>query len=119
MRLLTAVLPYLAWIVSSILAILDWMALRALVVAIAVRITESVPRQQQIESGWYVRFTVPAVDRFAVLVFGAIGLGLVLAFEYMYRTAAEQGVLKRRFGLITAVQVGVWLVCQAVIFALG
>ena len=119
MRLLSAVLPYLAWAVSSILTILDWMALRALTVAVAVKVTEAVPMDKQIESGWYVRFTIPAVDRFAVLVFGVISLGLVLAFEYIYRTAHAEGTLKRRFGLITTVQVAVWLLCQGVIFMIG
>ena len=115
MKPLTSVLPYLAWIVSGVLTILDWMALRELVVAIAVKIAKTVPIEEQIERGWFLHSIIPVVDRSAILVLGIIGLGLVLAFDYIYRTGLAKGVLRKRFGLITAIQVGVWVMCQGVI----
>jgi hypothetical protein len=115
MKPLTSVLPYLAWIVSGILTVLDWMALRELVVAIAVKIAKTVPMEKQIERGWFLHSIIPVVDRSAVLVLGVIGLALVLSFDYIYRTGLAKGVLRKRFGLITAIQVGVWVMCQGVI----
>jgi len=115
----TSILPYLAWIISGVLTILDWMALRELVIAITVKIAKTVPMEKQIERGWFLHSIIPVVDRSAVLVLGIIGLGLVLSLDYIYRAGLAKGVLRKRFGLVTAIQVGVWVVCQGFIFLLG
>jgi hypothetical protein len=118
MKLLDSVLPILAWLVSIILTILDWLAVRELVVAIAIRATQAVPMEQQIKRGWFVHNIIPAIDRFAVLGCGVIGFGLVMVFEYIYRNAQAKGVLARRFCLFTGIQVGVYIVCRVLVFVL-
>ena len=39
------------------------------------------------------------------------GVGLVLAFEYIYRKANQRGRLWRTFGLVTGIQAALLLVC--------
>jgi len=112
MKHLAFIFPFVAWIVSGILTVLDWVAVRELVVAITVRATETVPFEQQVESGFLLRWIIPAIDRFAILGCGVIGLALVIAFDYVYRRAQAQGVLLKRFARITAVQVVVYVLCK-------
>jgi hypothetical protein len=119
MKLLSPALPYLAWPISAVLTILDWVAVRELIIAISIRATEIVPLEQQVQSGFLHKWVVPAVDGFGILVCGIVSFVLVLAFEPIYRRAQEQGVLAKRFALITATQVVVIVVCRLLSFAFG
>jgi hypothetical protein len=58
---------------------------------------------------------VAAVDNFAIFGLAAVGLGLVLAFEYVYRKAHQRGRLWRTFRLTTGIQVALLLVCGLVL----
>lgn len=119
MKYLSPVLPFLAWLFSSVLIVPDWVAVRELVVVASMRVTGTVSFERQAESGWFVHSIVPAVDRFAVLVFGVVGLALVLAFDYIYRAAWKKARLMRQFSLITGIQVGVFLTCRVLLIILG
>jgi len=109
---------FLAWVISSVLTVLDGIALRAVAVELAVLITNTVPIEQQAERGWFLYQILPAVDKFTVAILGVAALVLVLSFDYIYRAALAKGVLKKRFGVITAVQVGVLVGCGIVILIL-
>ncbi len=119
MKLLSPVLPYLAWPISAALTILDWIAIRELIVSIAIRATEIVPFEEQVLSGFLHKWAIPAVDGFGILLCGIVAFGLVLAFDPIYRRAQEQGVLAKRFALITGVQVVVFIVCGLLSFVVG
>ena len=110
-EILAAGSSYLAWIISFALTILDWMALRNLVRAIVTTILVTMPTEQRVEKRLFPQLIIPAADQLATLVFGVIALILVVALEYVYRTAAAKGMLKKRFGLVTALQMGVFAVC--------
>jgi len=81
-------------------------------------IADTVPVEEQAERGWFLNRTIPAVDKFALAILGFAALALVLAFEYIYRAALAKGVLWKRFGVITAIQVGILAVCGIVILVL-
>ena len=119
MSILAPIFPFLAWIFSAILTILDWIAVRDLIVDLAIRATEIVPFEEQVLSGFLHKWVIPAVDGFGVLLCGIVAFGLVLAFEPIYRKAQEKGELVRRFARITAAQVGFFLVCRLLYVVLG
>ncbi len=108
---LTAASSYLAWIVSFALTLFDWMALRNLVRAIVTTVLVTMPTEQRVEKLLFPQLIIPAVDQIATLVFGVIALILVVVLEYVYRSAAAKGMLKKRFGLVTTLQAGVFVVC--------
>ena len=111
-------LPILAWLISGALTVLDWAVLRTTFVALAEAINRAIPIEQQMASGWRLRWIVPAVDRLTIFVLGAITLGLVLGFDALYRAAAEVGKLKQRFIMVTAIHVTVFSVCSIILFIL-
>jgi hypothetical protein len=115
MRALSYALLYLAWIISSMLTVLDCIALRMVAGELAALIADTVPMERQAERGWFLYQTLPAVDKFAIAILGLAALASVLAFDYIYRAARKQGVLGKRFGVITAVQVGILAVCGVVV----
>ena len=110
---------YLLWLVSSILSIADWLLMRAAASATAVLIAASVPIQRQIEGRWYLRWVPPAVDKIALLVFGIAAVLSIMTFEYVYRDAFIKNKIRRRFAVITAVQVGLLLLSVAIITLTG
>ena len=121
-RWLSQLFPWLAWLFSSALTLLSAAILRTTVVAIAGAIKRSVAARSAPEAGRILRWSVAAVDNFAIFGLAALGLGAVLAFEYIYRKAHEQGKLWKRFGLVTGVQAALLVACSmtlSVIRALG
>ncbi len=110
---LTTVSSYLAWIVSFALTLFDWMALRNLVRAVAIMILATMPTQQRVEKRLFPQLIIPAVDQITAIVFGVVALVLVVALEYVYRNAAAKGMLRKRFGRVTALQVGFFVACLA------
>jgi hypothetical protein len=111
-------LPILTWLISGALTVLDWAVLRTTFIAIAEAINQAIPIEQQMASGWRLRWIVPAVDRLTIFVLGIVTLGVVLGLDALYRAAAEVGKLKRRFVIVTAIQVAVFVVCSIILFIL-
>ena len=118
MKLLSSVTIRLVWLISLALTLLDGLALRAVVIDLAAVIAGAAPMERQAERGWFLYHTIPAVDKFAVLVFGLAAFALVIWFDYTYRAAHANGTLKRRFSVVTAVQVGVLVVCGIALLVL-
>jgi len=110
---------YLLWIISSALSILDWMVLRAGIVAIADAIERAVPMEVQIERQWYLRWVVRAADPCSLAFFSIFALASIISFDYMYRTAIEKGTIKKRFGLVTSIQAGILVVCAIILLILN
>ena len=117
-KLRTGQLPvfYLLWIVSAILSILDWFALRSAVTAVAVAIAASIPMEVQIERQWYVRWPAAAVDKFAMACFGILAMLAIMSLEWIYRTGFIKGTIKKRFAIVAAIQVGLLVLSQAAIW---
>lgn len=119
MNRFSGVMVYLAWPASSLLTILDWIAVRDLIIGISIKATAITPFEQQVQSGFLHKWVIPAVDGFSALMCGIGVFGLVLAFEPIYRKAQQQGVLLRRFATITGLQIAVMVACWLLSFALG
>jgi hypothetical protein len=117
-RLLSPVVPWAAWVVSTAITILCWAVLRTALVAIADAIREAVVSRSGPETGRLLGWAVAAVDPFAVFGLGVVGLGLVLIFDSMYRKAHAGGRLWRRFSTVTGVQAGVLVFCSITLAAL-
>jgi hypothetical protein len=109
MKLLSPVLPYAAWLVSALFTLLDWIAIRELIIISSIRATEIVPFEEQVLSGFLHKWAIPAVDGFGILLCGVAAFGLVLAYEPIYRKAQEKGILGKRFAQITVIQVAVFV----------
>jgi hypothetical protein len=106
---------YLLWIISSALSIVDWMALRGATVALVDLIDRLVPVERQIESGWYLRWVTRAANPCSLTVFGILAVVSIFAIDYLYRTAIEKGTIKKRFALVTGIQVGILALCGFVL----
>ena len=106
---------YLLWIISSALSVVDWIALRGATVALADLIERLVPVERQIESGWYLRWMVRAANPCSLAFFSIFAVISILGFDYLYRSAIEKGTIKKRFALVTGIQVGILVLCGIVL----
>jgi hypothetical protein len=111
-RLLSPIMPWAAWVVSTVLTILCWAVLRTTIVAIADVIRHAIVLRAAPEAGRLLGWAVAAADPFAVFGLGLVGLGLVLTFDGIYRKAHASGLLWRRFSTVTGAQAGVLVVCS-------
>jgi hypothetical protein len=106
---------YLLWIISSALSVLDWIALRGATVALVDLIDRSVPIERQIERGWYLRWVTRAANPCSLAIFSVFAVLSIIGFDYLYRTAIEKGTIKKRFALVTGIQVGILALCGIVL----
>ena len=58
--------------ISGTLSVLDWLTLRSAITDVAVVIANAVPMEAQIANQWYLRWTVPSVDKFALALSGEL-----------------------------------------------
>jgi len=94
-------LAYLLWIVSLALGVLIAITIRAAYqLAMAVTSTD--------------RYVFRAVDNFSIVFLGLLLIGLLVFTESYYRTGVEKGKLLRRFGRLTAIQVGILVLMYVV-----
>jgi hypothetical protein len=94
------------WLVSAILSIADWFALRAAINAVAAAIAGSVSIEAQIRRGWYLRWPAAAVDKFAMGCLGILAVLSIISFEWVYRSALLGGKGRKRFLTVAGIQVG-------------
>jgi len=67
----------------------------------------AVPIESQIRNQWYLRWTVPAVDNFVLVSLGLCAFLSICFLDYYYQAGLLKGVIKKRFGLATSIQVGI------------
>ena len=102
---------YGLWILSIVLSILDWVVLRAAISAVTAAIVHAIPIEFQIQHQWYARWTMRAADPCALAILTVLTFASIIIFDFMYRDAIWKGTIKKRFGIVTAVQVGIAAVC--------
>jgi len=100
-RILTYVLVYLLWLVTAALGVLS---------AVWVHGTLQLAL---VTTSWH-RYSLNAVDKFSMFFLGLLLLGMFIFSEYYYRTGARKGKLLSRFGLFTAVELGILLVMYGI-----
>jgi hypothetical protein len=105
----------LMWLVSSILSVADWFALRAAVSAVAAALAGSVSIEAQIERGWYLRWPAAAVDKFAAGCLGIVAVLSIISFEWVYRSALLKGKGRKRFLTVAGIQVGLIVLSVAAV----
>jgi hypothetical protein len=111
----STILYIFAWLVCSILVLVDVLAIReaSLDVMTAIRAgqiassAEGEKNKTQIETG----FMVSAIDQSFIIVSGIIAVGLAIAIEYYFRKGKSKGKLLQRIGLVLGIQVAVFVVC--------
>jgi hypothetical protein len=102
--------------ISGALSVLDWLALRSAITDVAVVIANAVPIESQIRNQWYLRWTVPAVDQFALAILGLCAFLSICFLDYYYQAGLLKGAIKRRFGLATTIQVGILVMSGIIIW---
>ncbi|MBL7200362.1 MAG: hypothetical protein ISS56_09455 [Anaerolineae bacterium] len=107
---------YVLWILSAILCVLDALSLRSAITAVAAAIANAVPIEVQIERQWHLRWTVGAVDKFALAILGIAAVLGIIALDGVYRGAVFKGSIKKRFATVTAIQAGVLIVSQLAVW---
>ena len=103
----------LMWIVSGILSVADWLALRAAVSAVAAAIAGSVSIEAQVRRNWFLRWPAAAADKFALACLGILAVLSIMSFEWVYRSALLHGRGRKRFLTVAGIQVGL-LVASAI-----
>jgi hypothetical protein len=73
-------------------------------------IANAVPIESQIRNHWYLRWTVPAVDNFALAILGLCAFLSICILDYYYQAGLLKGVIRKRFGLATTMQVGILVI---------
>lgn len=96
----------LMWLVSAVLSIADWFALRSAVSAVAAAIAGSVSIETQMRWHWYLRWPAAAADKFAMGCFGILAVLSIMSFEWIYRSALLKGRGRKRFFMVAGIQVG-------------
>jgi hypothetical protein len=98
------------WMISGALSVLDWLTLRSAITNVVVVIANAVPIESQIKNQWYLRWTVPAVDKFVLVILGLCAFLSICILDYYYQAGLLKGVIQKRFGLATAIQVGILVI---------
>lgn len=102
---------YVLWIISSVLSVVDLMLLRGATIAVADAIERAVPIEVQIERQWYLRWVVRAANPCSLAVYSVFAFASIISFDYLYHDAIAKGKIRKRFGLVTAIQAGIAVVC--------
>jgi hypothetical protein len=98
------------WIVSTLLSLLDWAAIRAAFTAVVAVVVGWVPIEWQIENRWYLRWTARAADPCIVAVLTLLAFPSLIGFDYLYRDAIWKGTIRKKFAVVTGIQVGILVV---------
>jgi hypothetical protein len=101
---------YLLWIVSGALTIITGLVARQAITAVTAALGEAVPMEWQIEREWFTRWIVRAVDPFAIAILSVLAFSTIIALDYLYRNAILKKTVKKTFGIVTAVQLGILIV---------
>ncbi len=87
--------PYLLWLISAALGVVDLLVARTLLRAVAFALGAD-------------QWLLPAIEKFGFLALGLIWLALVYVCEALYQKDAGMGMsqLLRRFAWVTGVEAG-------------
>ncbi len=114
-RSFSYVLAYLLWIVSTGLGILDlYYAREAYLLALAVAAFKRSdrPPAELFDQALRAR----AADQWSLLAMGMLTIILIVYLEYLYRTSVPSGRMWIRFTLVTAIEIGVLFLANAIYF---
>jgi len=96
------VLAYVLWIISTCVLALTLNKLReAILLAVVVGTNSS---QLSDKEQFYASYRVAAATHWSILIIGLIVLILMIALEHYYRNGMTEGVLWKRFFLITGIE---------------
>jgi hypothetical protein len=100
-------LGYLLWLVSTVIGLIDVIAMRSLLLRVLTALARRSGGLRAAEG--FNHWSVEAIDQFGILILGAFGLVFVIFCERFYMKGVEENKLWKRFGIVTAVEVGILL----------
>jgi len=94
---------YILWLITAALGLLDILAARVVVRAVAFQLGAD-------------RWSLPAIEKFAFLALGIVWLVLVYLCEHLYQqdVAISMSRLMRRFARVTGIEVGILVLANVV-----
>lgn len=110
-----AILYSLAWLICSLLVIVDILAVReaSLDVMTAIRMQQiaNAPEREanlvEIETG----FTMQVIDQGLLFFGGVVAVVAAIGLEYYFRLGRQQGKLLPRIAKVVGIQVAIFVVC--------
>jgi hypothetical protein len=106
------VLAYTLWVVSIAMALLTANTIRTSLVRLLDIGRAGVAEVDE----WQRLMARDAADRFSIVVLAVLLMVFILVTEHLYRTGVRDGRLWRHFVLVTAILVGIWFACDALVF---
>jgi hypothetical protein len=110
---------FLAWLICSILIIVDLVMVREATVsvmnAIQTRIIASSAEGDKVKTLLDTGSTMRAVDMGLIFVGAIVAAGLAIGIEVYFRRGKEQGKLWQRIGLVFGIEVAVILICLIIL----
>jgi hypothetical protein len=114
-RVLNYVLAYLLWAASLLLGVFSLYSVRE---AYLLALVFSAYNRRGISAGEILdqALQARAADIWSIFILGLLMVVLVVYLEHFYRTAVPAGSLGVRFALVSAIELGVLLLANAVYF---
>jgi hypothetical protein len=113
---------FAAWVVASVVALLDALYIRTTVQAIlrALRVIEQNAFQQRggIGIDFQFGYALSAFDLFFLLILGCAALAVVIGSEYYFRKGRPKGLLWKRVGKVLGIELAVLLLCLLILLIL-
>ena len=105
-----------AWFISSLFAILDFLGLRDLLKAILMRVGQGID-----EKGARMQYgdTVQSIDQAFLFIGGCVAVSLAIVFEYYFRRGMAKGQLFPRVARVIGIEVGLYLLFYVLVLIIA
>jgi len=108
---LVSIGQYIAWLITSLGAIMDALYIREAVLYILslyqVIQTEAFHKRGGIGLNLQYGFAMSAVDDFLLLILGCGAVVAAVTIEYYFRKGRPKGLLLKRIGVVVGVEIGI------------
>ena len=108
---LATLVQLLAWVITTIVAIIDGLAIREAILAILawVRVinTEAYRRAGGVGDDILTNFGLAAVDNAVLFILACALVAFTIWIEYYFRKGRPKGLLYKRIGKVAAVEIGI------------
>jgi hypothetical protein len=113
-----SILYGLAWLICSILVIVDILAIReaSLDILTAVQYSQLEAAEETEKGALRIQtgFTLQTIDQGFMFIGGIVAVTLAIAIEYYFRLGQQKGHLLRRVGIVVGWLVGIFIVCVVI-----
>jgi hypothetical protein len=103
-----------AWLVTSLLALVDMLYVREAFLAILLALQATKEQAYHAAGGlgldFSAGFAVSLADDIILFILGMATVAAVVAIEYYFRKGQPKGLLLKRIGKVAAIEVGIFIV---------